>query len=133
MTHLTCCFHSYDSPDLLFDSHVYSDNLLHSEDSSALFFDSHAYSDMFILSEDSSDLFFVVGVVAPLIISCFAIFFCAINSLWKTRKNLARLSCAEQPAVPDYTEFTIDITTKVKWCETYGKRHLLKAIWWVIW
>ncbi|KAF8356109.1 hypothetical protein PRIPAC_97732, partial [Pristionchus pacificus] len=65
---------------------------------------------------ESSDFFFMVGVVTPLVVCCFAIFFCAVNSLWKTRKNLERLSQMEARPLPDYMEFTIDITTKLDSC-----------------
>ncbi|GMT36186.1 hypothetical protein PFISCL1PPCAC_27483, partial [Pristionchus fissidentatus] len=65
---------------------------------------------------ESSDFFFLIGVVTPLVVCCFAIFFCAVNSLWKTRQNLERLSQMETRPLPDYTEFTIDITTKMDSC-----------------
>lgn len=41
-----------------------------------------------MVADESSDVFFLVSVVAPLLFCCFAIFVCALNSIWKTRSKL---------------------------------------------
>ncbi|CAO4384969.1 unnamed protein product [Caenorhabditis nigoni] len=67
--------------------------------------------------DESSDVFFLVSVVAPLLFCCFAIFVCALNSIWKTRSKLEALTqVAKQREPTEYTEFTIDLTTKMDSC-----------------
>ncbi|CAB3400124.1 unnamed protein product [Caenorhabditis bovis] len=67
--------------------------------------------------DETSDVFFLVSVVAPLLFCCFAIFVCALNSIWMTRSKLQALTLiAKQREPTEYTEFTIDLTTKVDSC-----------------
>ncbi|CAP32744.2 Protein CBG14098 [Caenorhabditis briggsae] len=72
---------------------------------------------MAAVADESSDVFFLVSVVAPLLFCCFAIFVCALNSIWKTRSKLEALTqVAKQREPTEYTEFTIDLTTKMDSC-----------------
>ncbi|EFO82232.1 hypothetical protein CRE_00455 [Caenorhabditis remanei] len=72
---------------------------------------------MTAVADESSDVFFLVSVVAPLLFCCFAIFVCALNSIWKTRSKLEALTqVAKQREPTEYTEFTIDLTTKMDSC-----------------
>uniref|UniRef100_A0A8R1I5K8 Uncharacterized protein n=1 Tax=Caenorhabditis japonica TaxID=281687 RepID=A0A8R1I5K8_CAEJA len=67
--------------------------------------------------EEGSDVFFLVSVVGPLLFCCFAIFVCALNSIWRTRSKLEALTqVAKQREPTEYTEFTIDLTTKMDSC-----------------
>ncbi|CAI2356762.1 unnamed protein product [Caenorhabditis sp. 36 PRJEB53466] len=67
--------------------------------------------------DESSDVFFLVSVVAPLLFCCFAIFVCALNSIWKTRSRLEAMAQGGKQREPtEYTEFTIDLTTKMDSC-----------------